>query len=491
MRMVLEKVNHLNWTFEVSRKFCWFIEWGQIQANTKSNQIKYTGLSITSDNFMILNGDEYYLEDDLQSFYNFFDNKFNEDQSFFEKFAKKIFDITENVENFRYYLEQINFKELSNQELLKHLNQFSEMYVKSMIPAWVRPDMYLEERLSKELPKNAIGKVTIPADLGELAYRDEPLKLMLTAQKIKEGKKIDKDIEFHVRNYAWQKGPITTEDVSFTKNDYLERIKLYLLKTNLDYEINRIRSERTKAEKEYKESIQKYTIHGKLLKLVEALRTFIFLRTLTTESNEHLFQATKVALFKEIAKRAGLPFSVILSLEPDEIASCLDNKVSKQNLVHLVKERQKGFAIIWIQGKLAKRFGDEAVNLQNLVSKKYKKQKKAGSKDATNQIKGICASRGTAKGKVKVVFSNKDIPKVNKGDILVSSMINPDFVIAMEKAAAFVTDEGGITCHAAIVAREFGVPCIVGTVNATAILRDGDLVEVHADKGTIKILRNT
>jgi len=126
--------------------------------------------------------------------------------------------------------------------------------------------------------------------------------------------------------------------------------------------------------------------------------------------------------------------------------------------------------------------------LQNLVSKKYKKQKKAGSKDATNQIKGICASRGTAKGKVKVVFSNKDIPKVNKGDILVSSMINPDFVIAMEKAAAFVTDEGGITCHAAIISRELNIPCIIGTSVATKKLFDNREIEVDTEKGKITLI---
>ena len=104
-------------------------------------------------------------------------------------------------------------------------------------------------------------------------------------------------------------------------------------------------------------------------------------------------------------------------------------------------------------------------------------------------MRGESACIGYAKGKVKIVLSHKDASKVNEGDILVSSMTNPNFIIAMEKAAAFVTDEGGITCHAAIVAREFGVPCIVGTINATKILKDGNLVEVDANKGVVKILR--
>lgn len=68
-------------------------------------------------------------------------------------------------------------------------------------------------------------------------------------------------------------------------------------------------------------------------------------------------------------------------------------------------------------------------------------------------------------------------------------MTNPDYVPAMRKASAFITDEGGILCHAAIVSREMKKPCIVGTKFATQILKDGDLVEVDADIGTVKILK--
>jgi pyruvate,water dikinase len=67
-------------------------------------------------------------------------------------------------------------------------------------------------------------------------------------------------------------------------------------------------------------------------------------------------------------------------------------------------------------------------------------------------------------------------------------MTTPDYVSAMEKSVGFITDSGGITCHAAIISREFGVPCIVGTKNATTMLKDGDLVEVDADNGVVRIL---
>ena len=70
-------------------------------------------------------------------------------------------------------------------------------------------------------------------------------------------------------------------------------------------------------------------------------------------------------------------------------------------------------------------------------------------------------------------------------------MTTPDFVMAMEKAIAFVTDEGGITCHAAIVAREMKKACIVGTETATQALKDGDLVEVDAERGVVKIIKKS
>ena len=73
-------------------------------------------------------------------------------------------------------------------------------------------------------------------------------------------------------------------------------------------------------------------------------------------------------------------------------------------------------------------------------------------------------------------------------EVLITGMTRPDFVPLMRKAAAIITDEGGLTCHAAIIARELGIPCVVGTRIATAVLKDGNLVEVDGTKGLIKII---
>ncbi|KKQ51910.1 hypothetical protein A2865_01095 [Candidatus Woesebacteria bacterium RIFCSPHIGHO2_01_FULL_39_17] len=113
-------------------------------------------------------------------------------------------------------------------------------------------------------------------------------------------------------------------------------------------------------------------------------------------------------------------------------------------------------------------------------------KKASGSSKIT---KGRVASAGIAKGAVRIIDNNNVFKKtLNKGDILVCEMTTPDYIVHIKNAAAIVTDKGGILCHAAIVAREFGIPCIVGTNNATSLLKEGDLIEVNAQKGTVKIL---
>ena len=119
--------------------------------------------------------------------------------------------------------------------------------------------------------------------------------------------------------------------------------------------------------------------------------------------------------------------------------------------------------------------------------KKGKKEKKAKEEDIEAKIllKGIGASPGIATGTVKIISDVSEIDKVKEGDILVTKMTTPDMVPAMKKAAAIVTDEGGLTCHAAIVSRELGTPCVVGTKKATEILKDGMVVTVDGEKGIV------
>lgn len=100
-------------------------------------------------------------------------------------------------------------------------------------------------------------------------------------------------------------------------------------------------------------------------------------------------------------------------------------------------------------------------------------------------LSGLGASPGIGKGKVRILASPKEMGKMEQYEILVTDMTTPDYVPAMKKAAAIITNKGGVTCHAAIVSRELGVPCIVGTKEATNILHDGQYITVDAIRGKV------
>jgi len=107
------------------------------------------------------------------------------------------------------------------------------------------------------------------------------------------------------------------------------------------------------------------------------------------------------------------------------------------------------------------------------------------SKKGVKLLEGLGASPGAAAGRVRLIKNPSEIGKVKDGDILVAVMTNPDFVPAMKRAAAILTDEGGRTSHAAIVSRELGVPAIVGSGQATKLLKNGELITVDGSEGFV------
>jgi pyruvate,water dikinase len=100
-------------------------------------------------------------------------------------------------------------------------------------------------------------------------------------------------------------------------------------------------------------------------------------------------------------------------------------------------------------------------------------------------VKGMPASPGVASGKAKLIMSVADMGKMNEGDILVSPLTNPTLTPAIFRASAIVTEIGGTLSHAAIVSREIGIPCVVGTGNATSIITDGMEITVDGSQGVV------
>lgn len=491
---IINKIKAKNWEFYVSRKFNWFVENTQILVNSSEVFEKYLGFDCSLKNYLILNGDEYFCLDDLDGFNGVFKEKFSKDENFFENFSNKIFRIVSEIDDYKRKLVESDFSTYSNSELADEIRKFQDIYTLSFVPGWSRPDDFMQSEISDLLKselglsesetENLFAKIATCPPLGELDYSDEPLRLLEIAKEIK-GQNIDIDnlpreivekIDAHLSKYSWMKGPILIEEIQFEKDEYLQRIELMLTKS-IDEEIEKIIKARAQRVADYEEMIGKYSLSPTLRKLIDAIRKFIFLRTYTTEASDSLFFLARKRLLHECGKRLNLTSDEIVLIQSDEIADLLVG--DKLDVREVISKRQKGFAILWIDGKVAAVFGDEALLIQKMMPTEEKAEK-------LQEIRGRSASPGVIQGVAKVLLSYTDVNKVDRGDILVASMTTPDYISAMEKAAAFVTDEGGITCHAAVVSREFGVPCVVGTKFATKVIRDGDIIEVDADKGTVK-----
>lgn len=177
----------------------------------------------------------------------------------------------------------------------------------------------------------------------------------------------------------------------------------------------------------------------------------------------------------ELAKRLGISTDNLKYATPYEFNA---KQLSKKGFIAELKNRLPGSAYYTHTGGI-----DTYSQKEYAFLEKGLVQIESGG---VTEIIGTIASTGKVRGRVKVCRSIHDILKVKKGEILVTFMTRPEFLPAMQKAAAFVTNEGGITSHAAIVAREMNKPCIIGTKIATQVFKDGDMVEVDANKGVVR-----
>lgn len=183
-------------------------------------------------------------------------------------------------------------------------------------------------------------------------------------------------------------------------------------------------------------------------------------------------------IMSEIAKRLKISNKQVKFMLPGEVNDALlRGKINRQELVErtrfCVYYTEKGAEEVFI--------GQKAKELAKETERREMKQ--------VDEFKGQTGCLGKAKGIVKIIIRPGDMVKMKKGDVLVSIATDPDIVPAMKKASAIITEQGGVTSHAAIVARELGIPCVIGTKIATKVLRDGQLVEVDANNGVVRIIK--
>lgn len=186
-----------------------------------------------------------------------------------------------------------------------------------------------------------------------------------------------------------------------------------------------------------------------------------------------------ISLAKIISKKTGYAYEKVLCLMRDEIYYYLKN--GKLPNEKILEERYKNTCLIFDNKNEVILTGNKVDEVEKIIFKE----------EESDIIKGQTAYPGKVKGTVRVVLDPSKSKHFNNEDILVTGMTRPEYLSLMKKSSAFITDAGGILSHAAIVARELKKPCIIGTQIATKVLKDGDIVEVDADKGIVKIIKKS
>lgn len=318
-------------------------------------------------------------------------------------------------------------------------------------------------------------------------YKNNKLKKLLKGKDIRTVVKLLEDqyqplkvlLSKHMNKYEWVNSEYTGQ--AWNINRWLQEISKFL-------DVNPLKriEEIKKEDKTYKLAKQKLIKQLRLskdsLQVVETLDCF---STIRDWSKGYYVRALLDyrPLLNEIASRLGIKLEDLQYFNIDEVRIIL--KQGKFNKKELNIRRRDGVGLLMANANKKIYTNQRGVNkLKNIGAVKEVFSKK----DEVKEFQGAIGYSGITKGKVKIILQSKDISRVKKGDILVTYMTTMEFTPVFRKISALVTDEGGISSHAAIISREFKIPCIVGSQVATRVLKDGDLVEVDANKGIIKKL---
>ncbi len=286
---------------------------------------------------------------------------------------------------------------------------------------------------------------------------------------------IKRSLERHASRYFWIKNNYHDNYV-LSPRDFLSEIKTLLSSSvDLGQEIRRIAGTPLHNRQAKQKLIKRLRLSAYLKNLLKISEDFTYWQD---ERKKRTFLFTHYAsiLLEKIGRHYGYTLDEMKYLARAEVLELLaGRKFDHQELRRRAKKM-----IIYQKGNYYEILS--GVKADTVIDKIFKHQDQSHIQD----FRGLTASTGKARGSARIVTSVKEIDKIKTGDILVAVMTRPDYIIGIKKAAAIVTDEGGITCHAAIISRELGIPCIIGTKIGTKILKDGDLVEVNANHGWVR-----
>ncbi len=382
----------------------------------------------------------------------------------------------------------VNVSTVTNQVLLKAFIKFCDAYI-NFTKFMVIP-VALEQTLTNNIT-NALAKKNhesgVAPTLANLMttpafseFQKESIDLLQLAIAVKRNTQQEKVLlAQHVKKYCWL-CCYNIDEEAYTEAYFKERLKLLLTRDEMELktELNLMLKQMQTDTKVYEQTMDEHDFSDHVKKEIELLRELVYLRTFRVEmqSKTNFFIQP---LFLKIACRLGLSLRHLCALAPDEIMAALTEGTVSFLTVDL-EQRCKNYALRYDKNGLLFTVGPDE------VAKIVLAELGGHGITQTPELKGAIAYKGVASGRVRVVLTKEHIKEFEGGEILVTTMTTPEFVPAMKKAAAIVTNEGGVLCHAAIVARELKVPCVIGTGHATKVFETGDYIEVDADHGMVK-----
>jgi len=399
-------------------------------------------------------------------------SKYTSDLKGLAKYEKQFVIDGANYLNLTKKLSKLNVKNLSNSEFKDlYIDYHNKLFIYTIF-IWTAYllNNYVADRatgiLDKYIEKSGkeSEKQDIYASLFSPPKKAAILQLQYEVEKA-QGNLSGKNFEDLYERFKWL-SCLDLHNLPWTKEEFKEHIKSF----------SKVSSKKVV---EFSRLAEELKIKPNDLDYLLMAKSFVYIKDARDDyRRQGVFYA--LTFFKELANRMGIGAQDVSYLQEAEIIDFLDGKleISKE----IIAKRKKGFVMyLSLDNKLVCLQGDNAQDAMSLF-------KLSAEEEEITLITGMVASKGLASGNVVIVHGVKDLEKVKDGDILVAVATHPDYVPAMRRAIAIVTDEGGVTSHAAIVAREFGIPCIVGTKKATSLLKDGDIVEVNAQYGWIKKL---
>lgn len=396
-----------------------------------------------------------------------------------EKLARKLDHVIE-------VSERLNPAQLTERELLGHYLLVKNAFVEWFVPgAFVEPvGLDGERRIRELLTGHGVAAKEIDAQLSLLttsprksSSKRELEDLLAIGISAQSGVDVDGALRVHAQKYYWLHNNYFSTEV--LGPDFF-RSQLTLLSKNGDPAayLEKLRNEFGAVLQKKRQLVGSMRLTPEKRWLIELLELFAWYQDYRKEYAMKLLHCLDATL-AEIGRRKGLSLKHMKYSMALEVPGILDGTFDAA----LLEKRMHSFLAVWrSDDDTFECFTGDAAEAWKRIDPHIRHNQEE------LELNGSPASGGIARGRAKVTMSASEASKIGQGEILVTSMTTPDFVTAMKKAAAIVTNEGGILCHAAVLSREFGIPCVVGTKIATKTIKTGDLVEVDGDKGIVKKL---